>query len=291
MSLQLGPMIHNHHQPIEPIGSITIDLYKRWSMDVYAIPFLTLLSHTLIFIYNSTKITTMFGNLRYSSPDGCKMSTSDAVCRFKALPIPFDDLDGSMMTSPEYPSHQRKSSDSDVSIDLSSSGYDSMESSPCCSPNSSPSLTVCHKTPRASHRPRRSLFSSESRHDGSERSIHIEHDNVSRDYKQTMASGSVTCLSGSDASDSGALIKSALDNDDEDTIGDFSKPYCLPTIPGNHSDLKSISVQTVSHLLNRQFSDTVVDFTISLRVQWRTHPERHQHLEPGSTQRVLFFIC
>ena len=207
----------------------------------------------------------MLGNLRYFSPDGCKMSTSDAVCRFKALPIPFDDLDDSMMTSPEYPSHQRKSSDSDVSIDLSSSGYDSMESSPCSSPNSSPSLTVCHRTPRASrssHRPRRSLFSSESRHDSSERSIHIEHDNVSRDYKQRMASGSVTYLSASDASDSGALITSALDNDAEDTIGDFSKPYCLPTIPGNHSDLKSISVQTVSHLLNGQFTDTVVDFTI-----------------------------
>ena len=140
-----------------------------------------------------------------------------------------------------------------------------MESSPCCSPNSSPSLTVCHKTPRASrssHRPRRSLFSSESRHDGSERSIHIEHDNVSHDYKQKMASGSVTCLSGCDANDSGALIKSALDNDAEDTIGDFSKPYCLPTIPGNHSDLKYISVQTVSHLLNGQFSDTVMDFTV-----------------------------
>ena len=209
----------------------------------------------------------MFGNMLDSSPN---MSTrcSDALCRFKALPLPFDDLDDSMMTVlPEYT--QIKSRHSHVGIYSSLSGYDSLESSPNWSPDSPSSLTVCHKTPRvsrSSHRPRRSLFSSESINDSLVRSrstaTQIERGNVSRDYKQKMASGSVTCLSVSEANDSGALIKSVLDNDAEDTIGDFSKPYCLPTIPGNHSDLKSISVQTVSHLLNGQFSDTIGDFTI-----------------------------
>jgi hypothetical protein len=33
---------------------------------------------------------------------------------------------------------------------------------------------------------------------------------------------------------------------DEDVIADGSRPYILPTIAGKHSDLKSISPETVS---------------------------------------------
>lgn len=34
-------------------------------------------------------------------------------------------------------------------------------------------------------------------------------------------------------------------NDEEDLIGDFTKPYCLPLMASKHQDLKSISPQTV----------------------------------------------
>ena len=49
-------------------------------------------------------------------------------------------------------------------------------------------------------------------------------------------------------SDLSGLLKCTLNKsaNDEDLIGDFSKMYCLPRIVGKHSDLKSISSQTVS---------------------------------------------
>lgn len=49
-------------------------------------------------------------------------------------------------------------------------------------------------------------------------------------------------------SETEAMIKSALSRGDDqpDLIGDFSKSYCLPLVPGKHQDLKSISADTVS---------------------------------------------
>jgi hypothetical protein len=41
----------------------------------------------------------------------------------------------------------------------------------------------------------------------------------------------------------GSMLNRA--NDEEDLIGDFSKPYCLPRTTSKHQDLKSISPQTV----------------------------------------------
>lgn len=48
-------------------------------------------------------------------------------------------------------------------------------------------------------------------------------------------------------SNSEAIIKSALIRSDEqqNLIGDFSRPYCLPLVRSKHQDLKAISPQTV----------------------------------------------
>ena len=45
-------------------------------------------------------------------------------------------------------------------------------------------------------------------------------------------------------------IERALERCDEqeNLIGDFSRPYLLPLVIGRHSDLRSISPQTVSHI-------------------------------------------
>ena len=57
-------------------------------------------------------------------------------------------------------------------------------------------------------------------------------------------------------------IISALDNDEDNLISDFSKSYCLPTITGKHSDMKSISPETMAHLVRGDFSETVGNFQI-----------------------------
>lgn len=49
---------------------------------------------------------------------------------------------------------------------------------------------------------------------------------------------------------------------DEDTVGDMSRPYCLPTINGKHPDLKGISSETMSRVLNNEFSDAVDKYVI-----------------------------
>jgi rhodanese-related sulfurtransferase len=65
-------------------------------------------------------------------------------------------------------------------------------------------------------------------------------------------------------SESEAIIKSALNRNDEeqDLIGDFSKPFCLPLIPGKHQDLKSITPETVAKLLRNEYSHIVEKFLI-----------------------------
>ncbi|ELT96646.1 hypothetical protein CAPTEDRAFT_167620 [Capitella teleta] len=59
-------------------------------------------------------------------------------------------------------------------------------------------------------------------------------------------------------------IKCALSRGDSqpDLIADFSKPYCLPLCRGKHADMKSISPQTVSELLDGVYSDRIENFVI-----------------------------
>lgn len=47
-----------------------------------------------------------------------------------------------------------------------------------------------------------------------------------------------------------------------DLIGDFSKPFCLPLTDGRHSDLKSISAQTMAKLLNGEYKSSVNSFKV-----------------------------
>ncbi|XP_014260495.1 M-phase inducer phosphatase-like isoform X2 [Cimex lectularius] len=58
-------------------------------------------------------------------------------------------------------------------------------------------------------------------------------------------------------------IKMALQRStQEDLIGNFSKPFALPLTPGKHQDLKSITCETLAHLINGKYEDTVASFKI-----------------------------
>ncbi|RUS73961.1 hypothetical protein EGW08_018276 [Elysia chlorotica] len=65
-------------------------------------------------------------------------------------------------------------------------------------------------------------------------------------------------------SETEAMIKSAVSRmfEEPDLIGDCSKPYYLPTIRGKHQDLKSITPETLSRLIEQQFSDDIEEFHI-----------------------------
>ncbi|KAK3096273.1 hypothetical protein FSP39_025184 [Pinctada imbricata] len=60
--------------------------------------------------------------------------------------------------------------------------------------------------------------------------------------------------------DSKTLINRALGQGD--LTGDGLTAFCLPTIPGKHSDLKSIAPETMADLLNGAYDDTVENFRI-----------------------------
>lgn len=58
-------------------------------------------------------------------------------------------------------------------------------------------------------------------------------------------------------------IKSSLDQEKTNSIGDFSTEYVLPSQPGSkHKDLRGISPQTMSELVEGQFSHIVEDFIV-----------------------------
>ncbi|XP_064601324.1 M-phase inducer phosphatase 1-like [Liolophura sinensis] len=59
-------------------------------------------------------------------------------------------------------------------------------------------------------------------------------------------------------------IKTALDrvSENPDLISDGSVAYCLPTIPGKHQDLKSITPETLARLQKHEFDDIVDEFLI-----------------------------
>jgi M-phase inducer phosphatase len=61
-----------------------------------------------------------------------------------------------------------------------------------------------------------------------------------------------------------AIIMNALSRSSEEKnlIGDFSKTFCLPIIDGRHSDLKSISADTMRRLLQGEFDDSVASYKV-----------------------------
>ncbi|XP_018332306.1 M-phase inducer phosphatase [Agrilus planipennis] len=66
------------------------------------------------------------------------------------------------------------------------------------------------------------------------------------------------------ASVSEDVIKSALQKSstDSDLIGDFTKTFSLPLVPGRHPDLKSISSSTLALLMEGSFSEKVNSYKI-----------------------------
>ncbi|XP_048005919.1 M-phase inducer phosphatase 1-like isoform X2 [Leguminivora glycinivorella] len=64
-------------------------------------------------------------------------------------------------------------------------------------------------------------------------------------------------------SENNALIMSAFDRSDgnPDLIGDFSQPFALPLTRGNHSDLKSITCDTLAGLIRGDF-ENITDFQV-----------------------------
>ena len=49
---------------------------------------------------------------------------------------------------------------------------------------------------------------------------------------------------------------------DEDLVADGSRVYCLPTIPGKHKDLKTISPATMADVVNGRYSDKMKQVTV-----------------------------
>ncbi|XP_064600140.1 M-phase inducer phosphatase-like isoform X2 [Liolophura sinensis] len=65
-------------------------------------------------------------------------------------------------------------------------------------------------------------------------------------------------------SETEAMIKTALDRvvDDPDLIGDCSKTFCLPTVSGKHQDLKSITPETLSKVIDHEYDHIVEQYSI-----------------------------
>ncbi|XP_075989876.1 uncharacterized protein LOC142985534 isoform X2 [Anticarsia gemmatalis] len=65
-------------------------------------------------------------------------------------------------------------------------------------------------------------------------------------------------------SENNASIMSAMARSivNPDLIGDFSVPYALPLTSGDHSDLKSISCDTLASLLRGEYDDTISEFKV-----------------------------
>ncbi|XP_043831584.1 M-phase inducer phosphatase 1 isoform X2 [Dromiciops gliroides] len=57
-------------------------------------------------------------------------------------------------------------------------------------------------------------------------------------------------------------IKSILDSDQRDLIGDFSKGYLFHTVAGKHEDLKYISPEIMASVLNGNFANLIKEFVI-----------------------------
>ncbi|XP_027697959.1 M-phase inducer phosphatase 1 isoform X3 [Vombatus ursinus] len=57
-------------------------------------------------------------------------------------------------------------------------------------------------------------------------------------------------------------IKSILDSDQRDLIGDFSKGYLFHTVAGKHEDLKYISPEIMASVLNGKFANLIKEFVI-----------------------------
>ncbi|XDA86621.1 hypothetical protein R6Z07F_016358 [Ovis aries] len=57
-------------------------------------------------------------------------------------------------------------------------------------------------------------------------------------------------------------IENILDNDPRDLIGDFSKGYLFHTVAGKHQDLKYISPEIITSVLNGKFANLIKEFVI-----------------------------
>ncbi|XP_063818416.1 M-phase inducer phosphatase 3-like [Pseudophryne corroboree] len=98
-------------------------------------------------------------------------------------------------------------------------------------------------------------------------------------------------------------------HEDDDLIGDFSKPYCLPVEKGKHQDLKYITSNTLAHLVSGGYKAVVPIFHIvdcrypyeyaggHIKGAWNVHREEQIAecflKDPCLSQcrRVLIFHC
>ena len=109
--------------------------------------------------------------------------------------------------------------------------------------------------------------------------------------------------------DSSEVIIDAVDKltTDTDLVADGSRDYTLPTILGKHSDLKSISAETLADVLNGEYDDklghvTIVDCRypyeydgghIKGAVNLYTKDDVYSLLQKSTTEKpqVLIFHC
>ncbi|XP_021357838.1 M-phase inducer phosphatase-like [Mizuhopecten yessoensis] len=59
-------------------------------------------------------------------------------------------------------------------------------------------------------------------------------------------------------------VKTAVNRlvEEDDLVGDGTDTFCLPTIRGNHQDLKSISAHTMADILTGRYDDVINDYRI-----------------------------
>lgn len=89
-----------------------------------------------------------------------------------------------------------------------------------------------------------------------------ENDVIARDF--FTLSGNSANIASLPKFHSDSVIKHVLGNEENEPnlVGDFSRPHCLPTMPGEHSDLQCISPSVMAALLQGQLSNCVQRFVV-----------------------------
>lgn len=61
---------------------------------------------------------------------------------------------------------------------------------------------------------------------------------------------------------------------DPDLIGDFSQPFALPLTSGDHTDLKSVSCETLAALLRGEYDDSIGEFKVGNTLSYNSKAKR-----------------
>ncbi|KAK2142832.1 hypothetical protein LSH36_908g00036 [Paralvinella palmiformis] len=250
-------------------------------------------------------------------------SPSPGLSRLAALPLPFTDINDYQVTSSEFLAPDNRSRDSGIGLDTSdcfhTSGFDSPFRFATSSFRNFDGSTPL-KPRRIGTNSERGSSNKRRRTDSISRRVCRSRLDYNDDGDDSMDADGVlipnikndsltNCCSPSALNNS--AVKSLFNDVDDDVIGDFSKPYCLPTVVGKHSDLKSITSDTLASLMDNRLSVKVGEFTIldcrypyeyegghihEAKNTWNRDQLHHIITDPDKTKingrrRILVFHC